>query len=178
MEIILFDTETTGLNTYHDDIVEVAGVIWQKGVEPKQFQELISVNPNKMTPGAQKVHKISPQDLATARQPSEVLSDFVNFCDGRSLVAHNIRFDFDMLNSNLIRNQLRPYPNDQVACSLAYSKSQGTPGKLSELATHYKVKVEQSGLHRAMYDVYLLKEVMNRFMKENEPAEMQYSLIL
>ena len=175
---VLFDTETTGLNTYHDDIVEVAGAIWEKGKEPKAFQELISVNMNKMTQGAWMVHKIPKADIESARNPDEVLSDFIDFCEDRPLIAHNIRFDFDMLNSNLVRSGLTPYQNDQVACSLAYAREQSMPGKLSNLADHYRVDLKKGNLHRAMYDVHVLMEIMNRMMKEHEPVDMQYSLIL
>jgi DNA polymerase III subunit epsilon len=175
---VLFDTETTGLNTYHDDIVEIAGVIWQKDGEIKSFQELISVNPNKISAGAWDVHKIPKEDIEKARQPSEVLFDFVNFTQGRPLLAHNARFDFDILNSNLIRNGLKPYPNDQVACSLVYAKEQGMPGRLMDLAHRYKIKIHPGELHRALYDVEILMDVMNKIMKEHEPEELQYSLIL
>ena len=175
---VLFDTETSGLNTFHDDIIEVAGVIWQKGRGPRVFQEVLNVNINKITEGAWGIHKIPQETIESARQPNEVLSDFIKFCDNRPLVAHNIRFDFDILNSNLIRNRLRPYKNDQVACSLAYAKEQGMPGRLPDLANFYKVQIEQGSLHRALYDVQVLMEIMNRIMKEHEPAEMQYSLIL
>lgn len=175
---VLFDTETTGLNTYHDDIIEIGAMIWQKGAEPKTFQELIKVNINKISEGAWKIHKIPKEDILAAREAKEVLTDFMEFCGGRTLVAHNIRFDFEILNSNLIKNGFTPYQNDQAACSLAYSKEQGTPGRLMDLAGHYKVKLESSNLHRALYDVEVLKEVMEKMMKEHEPAEMQYSLIL
>jgi DNA polymerase III epsilon subunit-like protein len=65
-----------------------------------------------------------------------------------------------------------------VACSLAYAKEQGMPGRLLELADFYKVQIKQGNLHRALYDVRILMEIMNRMMKEHEPAEIQYSLIL
>lgn len=175
---VLFDTETTGLNTFHDDIIEVAGMIWQKGVEPKIFQELINVNINKITEGAWRIHKIPQEDIEMARSTQMVLTDFMKFCGGRPLLAHNIRFDFDILNSNLVRNGLKPYPNDQVACSLAYAKEQILPGRLSDLANHYQVQIEHDNLHRALYDVRILIEIMNTMMKEHEPAELQYSLIL
>lgn len=175
---ILFDTETTGLNTFHDDIIEVAGVLWQKGKPPRSFQELMSVNINKITEGAWEIHKIPQESIEQARHPSEVLKDFIRFCGNRPLLAHNIRFDFDMLNSNLIRNNLQPYRNEQVACSLAYAKEQRMPGRLADLADFYQIQVKQNNLHRALYDVEILMEVMNKMMKEHEPAEMQYSLIL
>jgi len=175
---ILFDTETTGLNTFHDDIVEVAGVIWQKGLAPKAFQELMSININKMSEGAWEVHKIPKEDIEQARDPREVLKDFKEFCGNRPLIAHNIRFDFEILNSNLVKSGLTPYPNDQVACTLAYAREQSMPGRLSELADHYKVDVKQNNLHRALYDVEVLKAVLDKMMKEHETEELQYSLIL
>ena len=175
---VLFDTETTGLNTYHDDIVEVAGAIWQKGKDLKVFQELISVNTNKITGGAWDIHKIPKEEIEKARQPSEVLSDFLAFCKNRPLIAHNIRFDFDILNSNLIRSGLKPYQNDQTACSLAYAKEQGMLGRLQDLASVYKINIQQGSLHRALYDVRILMEIMDLMMREHEPADLQYSLIL
>lgn len=175
---ILFDTETTGLNTFHDDIIEIAGMVWQKDREIKTFQELMTVNINKISSGAWDVHKIPQEEIEKARHPSEVLADFVAFADGRSLLAHNVRFDFDILNSNLIKNGLKPYSNDQAACSLAYAKEQGKPGRLMDLAQYYKIKIKNDDLHRALYDVEVLMSVMNKMMKENEPEELQYSLIL
>lgn len=177
-EFVVFDTETTGLNTYHDDIVEIGAMTWKKDGQLDSFQELIWTNPNKMTAGAQAIHGISNADVENARKPEEVFNDFIEFCGDKALVAHNIRFDFPMLNSNLIRSGMRPYQNDDVACSLVYAKEQLLPGKLRDLATHYQVDIKSDNLHRALYDVEVLMEVLNKIMKENEPDELQYSLIL
>lgn len=177
-EFVVFDTETTGLNTYHDDIIEVGASIWKKDGKLEIFEELIWTNPNKMTTEAQEIHGITPEEVDKARKPDEVFEDFINFCADRAMVAHNIKFDFPMLNSNLIRSGLKPYQNDEVACSLIYAKEQQLPGKLIDLARHYKVDLESGSLHRAMYDVNVLLDVLNKIMKENEPDEMQYSLIL
>ena len=177
-EFILFDTETTGLNTFHDDIIEVGATLWNKDGIQDSFEELMWVNPNKITEAAWQVHKIPMEEIESARQPSEVLNEFIDFCGDRALVAHNIKFDYPMLNSNLVRNGLKPYQNDQVACSLIYAKDQMLPGKLSELAGHLKVETEGDSLHRALYDVEILAKVLEALMKKNEPEEMQYSLVL
>jgi len=176
-EFVLFDTETTGLNTFHDDIIEVAGVIWNKEGIKSSFQELIAVSPHRLHNAAQAVHGITEEDIKDARMVEHVLGDFTNFCNNRALIAHNIRFDFPMLNSNLVRNGLRPYPNDDVLCSLEYARSNMMPGKLSELAKHLNVEFDKTSLHRAMADVVLLSEVMRKIMKSNEPKEMQYTLV-
>lgn len=176
-EFVVFDTETTGLNTFHDDIVEVAGKIWKKDGSTKSFNELIAVNSHKLAGKAQEIHGIKAADIKKARQPNEVLKDFVDFCAGRALVAHNIKFDFDILNSNLVRNSLTPYPNDDVACTLIYAREQMLPNKLDDLARHYKVETQSDKRHRALYDVEILIDLLNKIMKEHEPEDLQYSLI-
>ncbi|MDH5597264.1 MAG: 3'-5' exonuclease [Candidatus Peregrinibacteria bacterium] len=177
-DFILFDTETTGLNTFHDDIIEIGATRWNKNGAQESFEELIWVNPNKITQAAWEVHRIPIEEIEAARKPEEVLEDFVKFAGDRPLVAHNIKFDFPMLNSNLVRSGLRPYQNDQVACSLIYAKEQQLPGKLSALAEYYGVKTEDGALHRALYDVGVLAKVLEALLKEHEPEEMQYSLVL
>jgi DNA polymerase III epsilon subunit family exonuclease len=177
-DFIVFDTETTGLNTFHDDIIEIGARQWNKNGIGETFQELIWVNPNKITPASQEIHKIPAEEIERARKPEDVLGDFIQFCGNKPLVAHNIRFDLPMLNSNLVRNGLKPYQNDQVACSLIYAKEQLLPGRLEELAKHYKVETKSDSLHRALYDVDVLIAVLNTLMKKNEPDEMQYSLVL
>lgn len=177
-DFIVFDTETTGLNTFHDDIIEVGARRWNKDGPQDTFEELIWVNPNKISQAAWEIHKIPMEEIEKARKPEEVLADFLEFCEDRPLVAHNIKFDFPMLNSNLVRSGLKPYQNDQVVCSLIYAKEQMLPGKLEELAKYCKVKTESAALHRALYDVNVLIEVLTTLMKEHEPEEIQYSLVL
>lgn len=175
---VAFDTETTGLNTFHDDIVEIAGTIWQKGQKPRSFQELIRVNVNKMDSGAWEIHKIPKEDIEKARSAKEVLSDFVAFAGNRPLVAHNIKFDYDILNSNLIKSGMKPYQNDQVACTQFYAKELMQPSYLAGLVAHYKIPYEKNKHHRALYDVEMLIAVLEKMMKAHEPSDMQYSLIL
>jgi DNA polymerase-3 subunit alpha (Gram-positive type) len=177
-QFVVFDTETGGLNTFHDDIIEIGATTWARGEESKTFQELMCVNTDKITAGAWEIHKIPKEEILAARSPKEVFADFIQFCEGKTLVAHNVKFDYDILNANLIRHGMKPYQNDWVVDSLTYAREQMKPGKLSELAKHYKVSVRGGDLHRALYDVCVLTEVLNCMMKEHEPQEMQYSLIL
>ena len=177
-EFIVFDTETTGLNTFHDDIIEIGAQKWSREGKLETFCEMMWVNPNKITQGAWDIHKIPLEEIENAKKPSEVLTDFLTFSGERTLVAHNIKFDYPILNSNLVRNGLKPYQNDQVACSLIYAKEHQLPGKLVELAQKLKIETQKKALHRALYDVAVLTEVLEVFMKANEPKEMQYSLLL
>jgi DNA polymerase III epsilon subunit family exonuclease len=177
-DFIVFDTETTGLNTFHDDIIEIGAAVWGKDGIKETFEELIWVNPNKVTQESQEIHKIPLSSIEAARKPDLVLGDFIRFAGDRALVAHNIKFDFPMLNSNLVRCGLKPYQNEQVVCSLQFAKEQMLPMKLHLLADHFKVKTQDESLHRALYDVNILIDVLNAIVKKNEPEDMQYSLIL
>jgi len=49
---------------------------------------------------------------------------------------------------------------------------------LSNLAQHLKIETQKTALHRALYDVDVLVDVLNSFMQKNEPKEMQYSLLI
>jgi DNA polymerase III alpha subunit (gram-positive type) len=175
---VAFDTETSGLNTFHDDIIEIAGAIFQRGQKPVFFQELMNVNTNKISAEAWQIHKIPKEEILKARSPKEVLSDFIAFANNRSLVAHNIKFDFDILNSNLIRHGMKPYQTDEVACTQAYAKDLMQPSYLAGLIAHYKIPYDKNKHHRATYDVEMLLSVIDKMAKEHEPNEMQYSLIL
>lgn len=177
-EFVIFDTETTGLNTFHDDIIEIGAQKWSREGKLDTFCELMWVNPNKISQGAWEVHQIPLEDIESAKKPSEVLTDFLAFAGERTLVAHNVKFDFPMLNSNLVRNGLKPYQNEHVACSLVYAKENHLPGKLGDLAQHLNIQTKKDALHRALYDVDVLANVLNAFMKKHEPEELQYSLIL
>jgi len=177
-EFVVFDTETTGLNTFHDNIIEIGATIWGRDGKINDYEELIKIPENKFSKEAERIHGIPYSKLADAPEPKDVYDNFLKFCGDRALVAHNIKFDFPMLNSNLIRNGFTPYQNDQVACSLVYAKEQKLPGKLKDLADHYEVIKNNANLHRALYDVEILIEVLEKMMQENEPEDMQYSLII
>ena len=62
-DFIVFDTETTGLNTFHDDIIEVGARRWNKNGPQDSFEELIWVNPNKITQAAWEIHKIPLDEI-------------------------------------------------------------------------------------------------------------------
>lgn len=177
-EFIVFDTETTGLNTFHDDIIEIGAQKWSKAGKMETFCELMWVNPNKISPESWQIHKIPLEEIENAKKPTEVFDAFKAFCGNRAMVAHNIKFDFPMLNSNLIKNGLTPYQNDDVACTLMFAKEKALPGRLHELATHFKITTQSTNLHRALYDVSVLIEVLDVLMKLHEPEEIQYSLLI
>ena len=102
-EIVVFDTETTGLNTQEDDIIQIAGIKIKNGIEIDRFE--VYINTEKDISASEKVHKISRETLdARGISPQDGLSRFLEFIDGSSILAHNLNYDFDVINGNLKRH--------------------------------------------------------------------------
>jgi len=166
-EFVIFDTETTGLSVENDEIIEIAGIIWKEGWNPsiKTFNRTIKVDTNKINPHAWRVHKIPKRTIENSRNAKEVLSDFIEFCDNRMLIAHNIKFDFPMLNNNLIKNGLETYRNDDTFCTLEHARNEGVPGKLEDLFKHYEIKNWEYKGHHAINDAWTLLKIIDRIIK-------------
>lgn len=105
-EIVVFDTETTGLNVYEDDIIQIAAVKMRQGkiVDSSQFNMYISTRreiPEKIGDIDNPVLK----EMARNRlySPVEALQRFIDYVGNRVLVGHNANFDYHILENNLSR---------------------------------------------------------------------------
>jgi DNA helicase-2/ATP-dependent DNA helicase PcrA len=100
--IVVFDTETTGLDTENDDIIQIAAVEIVKGKPGKSFECYFATDKD-LSP-TQTIHNISNEHLKQkATDKREGLSEFLDFIANDALLAHNIRYDYSILNSNLLR---------------------------------------------------------------------------
>lgn len=94
-DVVVFDTETTGLDPATDEIVEIAAQRLHRGRPVAAFHRFIRV----ADVGASvRVHGLSNTDLAIRGESAgAVLGDFLNFARGAHLVGHNVYFDLKML---------------------------------------------------------------------------------
>ncbi len=88
---VVFDLETTG-KELDDKITEIGAVKMIDGVATEYFSTL--VNPEKHIPQeVVDLTGITDDMVKDAPKFSEVCGDFYKFCQGSTLVAHNIEFD-------------------------------------------------------------------------------------
>jgi len=153
------DLETTGRDTAHAEIVEIAAVRVRDGRVVDQFSSL--VKPSGPIPsGATRVHKISDADVAGAPQFEEVWPAFRAFCGDDLVVAHN-GYDFDfpimerMLGEAGLPWDLHPYDTLPLARELF-----PTSRKLTDLAREFGVDPGES--HRALDDARTLAPIFLR----------------
>lgn len=96
--VIVFDTETTGMGK-EDRVIQLAFSYSENGGEPMFFQTLCNTPPP-IKPEAMATHHITPdmiKDKPTLMETEEY--KFFEECtrDNHYLVAHNIKFDIDMI---------------------------------------------------------------------------------
>ena len=90
--VVVIDTETTGLSYNHDELIQIAAARIEGGTIVSWFNTF--VNPGKAIP-EEIVHltHISEEDVAGAPTPEEALAQLVEFAGDAICVAHNAEFD-------------------------------------------------------------------------------------
>ena len=91
-EFVAFDLETTGLNSQKDVIIEIGAVIMKRGEVLDRFQTFVDPH-RRLEQKIIDLTGIRDDMLAGAPDVAEVLPQFLTFCGGRPLCAHNADFD-------------------------------------------------------------------------------------
>jgi len=112
--LVGFDTETTGLDTKNDEAISYGFSVYRNGVNVETSQ-FFAVPSRPMSPGAQRVHGVSLDQLKRMRLNGEALSapkaavaaatrlgDFAS--EGATFVGSNPLYDFTMLEFTLRRH--------------------------------------------------------------------------
>jgi len=99
LDYVVVDTETTGLDTDRDDIVQIGAVRIVDGElrTADSFERL--VNPGRAIPSdSTRFHGITDDTVADAAGVGGVLAAFAEFAGNAVLVGHNIAFDLAIMN--------------------------------------------------------------------------------
>ena len=114
-EIVVFDTETTGLNVIQDDIIEIAAIRIKGGEvvgEPLDLyietdKPILPMLGDKENPMYAIYHeKMSTGELLS---PSDALQRFLAYVGTSPILGHNANYDYNILDNNLQR-----YCNDTM----------------------------------------------------------------
>ena len=108
-EIVVFDTETTGLNVFQDDIIEIAAIRIKGGEvvgEPLDLyietdKPILPMLGDKENPMYTIYHeKMSTGELLS---PSDALQRFLAYVGSSPILGHNANYDYNILDNNLQR---------------------------------------------------------------------------
>jgi len=162
MREIIFDTETTGLESKVDRIIEIGGVeLLNQFPTGRTFHVYISPGSRKVHPDALAVHGITDEFLKDKPPFADIVTDLLAFFEGARWVAHNATFDMGFINAELERIGLPPIGQDQVldTLSLARRKHPMGPNSLDALCRRYGIDNAHRTKHGALLDSELLAEV-------------------
>ena len=113
---VVFDIETTGFNSVNDRIIEIGAVRVIGGEIKETFSEFVNPEcpiPYKIT----QLTTITDGMVKDAGTIEEILPQFLKFCEGSVLVAHNAGFDTGFIHENAKRLNL-PYDYTDILVNL------------------------------------------------------------
>lgn len=114
-EIVVFDTETTGLNVFQDDIIEIAAIRIKGGEVVGEPLDLYIETDKPILPmlGEKEnpMYAIYHEKMSTGEllSPSDALRRFLAYVGNSPILGHNANYDYNILDNNLQR-----YCNDTM----------------------------------------------------------------
>lgn len=100
--ILVVDTETTGLNTDEDEVIELASIALVNGREAGRNSCLI--HSGRGVGASQAVHGITDEQLRLeGADPAEAFGKFRAAVQGHLLVGHNVGYDLAMIEAQMLR---------------------------------------------------------------------------
>ena len=175
--LVLFDTETTGLQYNRDEIIEFAAVVVElvEGVPTitREYDELVALSPGGFVPPKiTELTGISTQDLRERGLPkTRVCRDIAEIIAGNTLLlAYNAHFDLSFLFYMLLRDGDPAIlkGKDKLDLLTVYRDRHSYPHRLCNAIEVYGLTGKVVNSHRAVDDVVATVAVMEEMEKERD----------
>ena len=117
-EVVLFDTETTGLDIFNDDIIQIAAMKMRNGkiIPGSELDIIIKLQGDKTIPPTLHDGLVNPMVEEYKRRSTgtqkenqffmeaeEAFDFFVNYIGNAELLGHNVNYDVHILENNIAR---------------------------------------------------------------------------
>ncbi len=167
---VVFDLETTGFSPVNNKIIEIGAVKVSGGKITDRFSTF--VNPEVPIPfKIEELTSIRDDMVLDAPNIEEILPEFIKFCNGAIMVAHNAGFDMSFISKNCERQRI---PCDYtVIDTVALARvlmPQLNRFKLDTVAKALKISLENH--HRAVDDASCTAEIFLKFMEMLKSREL------
>ncbi len=163
------DLETTGLSpkTGHR-VIEIAVVLVDElGRIEREFETV--VNPNRDL-GPTHIHRLRGADVIGAPTFADIVGDLTDLLQGRTLVAHNVRFEVSFLQAEFARAGA-PFPctTDNSVCTMRLASTflPGAARNLADCCSAFDIDLVDA--HEALADARATARLLGAYMRD--PAE-------
>ncbi len=162
-DFVVFDLETTGFSPKKNKIIEIGAVKVQNGAITERFSTF--VNPKLPIPfEIEELTGIRDDMVIDAPLIDEILPEFMEFCKGCVMVAHNAEFDMSFIQKNC--------EDLHLACSFTVADTVAMARFLLPQLNRYKldtvakaVGVSLENHHRAVDDAACTAEIFVKFIE-------------
>ena len=162
-DYVVFDLETTGFSPDTNRIIEIGAVKVQNGKIVDKFSTF--VNPQVPIPfRIEQLTSINDSMVIDAPVIADILPEFMKFCEGCVMVAHNADFDMSFIKKNCQRLDIpcKPTIVDTVALARVLLPNLNR-FKLDTVAKALGVSLENH--HRAVDDAGCTAEIFVKFIE-------------
>jgi len=176
------DVETTGLEPFYDEIIEVACIKYRDGSEVARFESLVQPKPFITKPGnVQYVSDfiisltgITNEMLTLAPAFDVIANDLYSFLENEIIVGHNVNFDINFLLNKFRYDYNLPFQNDFVD-TLRLSRRilpELPHHTLVDMAEHFGIPAPH---HRALGDCVATNEILGKLKEivKNNNIDME-----
>ena len=176
-KLVLFDTETTGLNFSRDEIIEFSAVVLEvqggEAVVVQEYDNLVTLSPGgSVPPMIEKLTGISTMDIRERGISKErVCRDIAEMFAGNTLLlAYNAHFDLSFLYYLLLRSgdPMILKGKDKLDLLTVYKDRRDYPHKLCNAIESYGLSGKVVNSHRAIDDVLATVAVMEAMAAEKD----------
>ena len=177
MKEVLLDTETTGLSSVKDKIIEIACIEIDDHI-PTGEKFHFFLNPEmEISQGAYETHGITREFLDDKPKFKDIAKEFQEFINEKKLIIHNADFDLAFLNKELKEAKLPVISNANVIDTLnvAREKFPGAQNSLDALCKRFKIDNSRRQKHSALLDCELLAKVYIELFEKKEPS-LQFNM--
>ena len=174
-QLVLFDTETTGLDYSRDEIIQFSAVVLElengEVVTKEQYDHLVTLSPGSFVPPKiQQLTGITDMDIMERGIPKEQLcGDIARMIQGDTLLlAYNAHFDLSFLYYLLLRHGditiLKG--KDKLDLLTVYRDRRPYPHLLANAIKAYGLEGKVVNSHSAIDDVLATVAVMEAMIRE------------
>ena len=183
--LVIFDTETTGLQYSRDEIIEFAAVVVEqqngRAVITEEYDQLISLSPGGfIPPQIVELTGITNEDVRQKGIPkTRLCCDIARMIQGNTLLlAYNAHFDLSFLYYLLLRDgdPMILKGKDKLDLLTVYKDRHSYPHKLCNAIEVYGLSDQVVNSHRAVDDVIATVAVMIEMEKERDDLQNYVNL--
>jgi len=169
-DYVVFDIETNGLSSYYNEIIEISAIKVRNDKVVDRFSSLVKPNA-RISSFITKLTGITNEMVVDAPCIDKVLEEFISFIGDDILVGHNVSFDVNFVNTNLVMLGYGALTNDYVDNLMIARRvlTELRHHRLGDLTDYYLI--DTTGAHRGLKDSYITYQI---FLKLKDETVNQY----